>query len=75
MNRGESWHDLDRSLFFANEGRFRTRDYEEIMNKASCLSPLTNSVLVWTAAQMGEIVARLRAARYGLSRTSEPAAC
>jgi TnpA family transposase len=32
---------------FANQGIFRTGDYEEIMNKASCLSLLSNAVLVW----------------------------
>jgi TnpA family transposase len=62
LNRGESRHDLARWLFFANQGEFRTGDYEEIMNKASCLSLLSNAVLVWNTVQMGEIVARLRAA-------------
>src|SRR5512143_1738796 len=62
LNRGESRHELARWLFFANQGEFRTGDYEEIMNKASCLSLLSNAVLVWNTAQMGKIVARLRAA-------------
>jgi len=31
------------------------------MNKASCLSLLSNAVLVWNAVRMGEVVARLRA--------------
>jgi hypothetical protein len=37
-------------------------DYEEIMNKASYLSLLSNAVLVWNTVQMSEIIARLRAA-------------
>jgi TnpA family transposase len=61
LNRGESRHDLARWLFFANQGEFQTGDYEEIMNKASCLSLLSNAVLVWNTVRMGEIVARLRA--------------
>jgi hypothetical protein len=32
------------------------------MNKASCLSLLSNAMLVWTTMQIGEIVARLRTA-------------
>ena len=32
------------------------------MNKASCLSLLSNAVLVWNTVRMGELVARLRAA-------------
>jgi TnpA family transposase len=47
LNRGESRHALARWLFFANRGEFRSGDYEEIMNKASCLSLLSNTVLVW----------------------------
>ena len=62
LNRGESRHNLARWLFFANQGEFRTGDYEEIMNKASCLSLLSNAVLVWNTVRMGEILARLRAA-------------
>jgi TnpA family transposase len=61
LNRGESRHDLARRLFFANQGEFRTGDYEEIMNKASCLSLLSNAVLVWNTVRMSEIVARLHA--------------
>jgi TnpA family transposase len=62
LNRGESRHDLARWLFFANRGEFRTGDYEEIMNQASCLSLLSNAVLVWNTVRMSELVARLRAA-------------
>jgi TnpA family transposase len=61
LNRGESRHDLARWLFFGNRGEFCTGDYEEIMNKAGCLSLLSNAVLVWDTVRMGEIVARLRA--------------
>ena len=48
-------------LFFANQGAFRTGDYEEIMNKASCLSLLSNAVLVWNTVQIERIVGQLRA--------------
>jgi TnpA family transposase len=61
LNRGEGRHDLARWLFFANRGEFRTGDYEEIMNKASCLSLLSNAVLVWNTVEMAKIVGRLRA--------------
>ena len=62
LNRGESRHDLAvRCLFFANRGEFRTGDADEIMNKASCLSLLSNAVLVWNSKRIEEIVARLRA--------------
>ena len=63
LNRGEYRHDLvGRCLFFANPGEFRTGDLDEIMNKASCLSLLSNAVLVWNTVRISEIVERLRAA-------------
>jgi len=62
LNRGESRHSLARWLFFANQGEFRTGDYEEIMNKASCLSLLSNAVLVWNTMSITKIVTQLRTA-------------
>jgi hypothetical protein len=53
---------LARCLFFANRGEFRTGDYEEIMNKASCLSLLSNAVLVWNTLAITKIVTLLRGA-------------
>ncbi len=62
LNRGEFRHTLAKWLFFANQGAFRTGDYEEVMNKASCLSLLSNAVLVWNTVHIDRIVAQLRAA-------------
>jgi TnpA family transposase len=56
LNRGESRHELARRLFFANQGAFRSGDYEEIMNKVSALSVLSNAVLVWNTVRFAEIV-------------------
>jgi TnpA family transposase len=76
LNRGEARHELvARCLFFANRGEFRTGDAEEIMNKASCLSLLSNAVLVWNTLRIAEIVNQLRAtghavADYDLARVS-----
>jgi TnpA family transposase len=61
LNRGEGRHQLARHLFFANQGAFQTGDYEEIMNKATCLSLLSNAVLVWNTMHMTRIVEELRA--------------
>jgi TnpA family transposase len=61
VNRGEFRHKLARRLFFANQGAFQTGDYEEIMNKATCLSLLSNAALVWNTVQMSSIIDQLRA--------------
>jgi TnpA family transposase len=60
LNRGESRHSLAKVIFFDNRGVFKTSDYEEIMNKASCLSLVSNTVLVWNTHHMQQIVNRMR---------------
>jgi TnpA family transposase len=62
LNRGEFRHNLAKWIFFANQGEFRHRDHEEIMNKASCLSLLSNAVLIWNTVHMGRIAEQLRSA-------------
>lgn len=61
LNRGEHRRSLAKWLFFADQGEFREGDYEEIMNKASCLSLISNAVLVWNTIQIQNIVGELRA--------------
>lgn len=62
LNRGEARHKLAARLFFANQGVFRIGDYEEIMNKVSALSLLSNAVLLWNTVRIGDIESRLRTA-------------
>ena len=61
LNRGETRHYLARHIFFANQGEFKTADYEEMMNIASCLSLLSNAVLLWNTPRIYNIVGELRA--------------
>jgi len=56
LNRGEGRQNLAQHVFFANQGRFRSGDYFEIMNKANCLSLLSNAIIVWNTIQMGGIL-------------------
>ncbi len=67
LNRGEHRHDLARWIFFANQGEFRTGDYAEIMNKASCLSLVSNAILVWNTIEIEKVVATLRQAGESVS--------
>ena len=55
LNRGEGRHQLVDHIFFGNQGRFRSGDYFEMMNKSSCLSLISNAVLVWNTWHMGKI--------------------
>jgi TnpA family transposase len=60
LNRGEYRHKLPRWIFFANQGTFNTPDYEEIMNKASCLSLVSNCILYWNTVKIGSIIDELK---------------
>lgn len=60
LNKGEYRHKLSRWIFFANQGEFHTGDYEEIMNKASCLSLVSNAILYWNTCKIDPIIKRLR---------------
>ncbi len=60
LNKGEYRHKLPRWIFFADQGEFCTGDYEEIMNKASCLSLVSNAILYWNTIKINNIVEGLR---------------
>jgi TnpA family transposase len=60
LNKGEYRHKLPRRVFFADQGEFTTGDYEEIMNKASGLSLVSNAILYWNTIKINEIVESLR---------------
>lgn len=60
LNKGEYRHKLLRWIFFANQGEFTTGDYEEIMNKASALSLVSNAILYWNTSRISNIVEGLR---------------
>jgi TnpA family transposase len=60
LNQGEYRHKLPRWIFFADQGEFTTGDYEEIMNKASCLSLVSNAILYWNTIKINDIIESLR---------------
>lgn len=60
LNKGEYRHKLPRWVFFADQGEFSTGDYGEIMNKASCLSLVSNAILYWNTIKIDDIVKSLK---------------
>ena len=60
LTKGEERHGLSRWVFFGNQGEFDTGDYVEIMNKASCLSLVSNAILYWNTVKISDIVDRAR---------------
>ena len=61
LSRGEARHDLARSLFFADQGMFRSGDYYQMMNRASCLSLLSNAVLVYNTLRIARMLEQAHA--------------
>ena len=68
LNKGEYRHKLPCRIFFADQGEFTTGDYEEIMNKASCLSLVSNAILYWNTLKITEIIDNLRAQGEDINR-------
>ena len=48
------------SQIFTHQGEFTTGFYQEIMNKASSLSLVTNAILYWNTSKIYDIVEGLR---------------
>ena len=48
-------------LFFADQGMFRSGDYYQMMNRASCLSLLSNAVLVYNTLRIGRVLEQAKA--------------
>jgi len=61
LNRGESRHQLAKHLRFAHRGDFRTGDLDVLLNQATCLSVLSNAVLLSNTRQIERIVRELEA--------------
>jgi len=64
LNKGESLHDLRRFLLFANEGQIRKSQIRDQINQASCLTLLTNAVIVWNTCYMQAVIEQLRLEGY-----------
>ncbi len=60
LYKGEYQHKLPRRIFFADQGEFTSGAYMDIMNKASCLSLVSNAVLYWNTKKTNTIVEDLR---------------
>jgi hypothetical protein len=59
---GRSTISADGTRIAFNQGEFRSGDYFEIMNKASCLSLLSNAILVYNTVHIGNILDQAQAA-------------
>jgi hypothetical protein len=56
LSRGESRQDVAQRIFFADQGMFRSGDYYQMMNRASCLSLLSNAVVVYNTLRFARVL-------------------
>ena len=56
LHRGESRQDVAPRIFFADQGMFRSGDYYQMMNRASCLNLLLNAVLVYNTLRIARVL-------------------
>lgn len=66
LNRVESRHSLVRNIFFADQGAFKTNSYTELMNKASCLSFISNAIVLHNTIEKQNIYELLKSQNYPL---------
>ncbi len=67
LNRGESIHSLRRFLMFARQGELRKHKQEELANQASCLTLVTNAVIVWNTIYIAAVLDYLRQEGYSIN--------
>ena len=59
LNKGEALHALRAFLSFANE-KIQKSQLDEQANQASCLTLLTNAVIIWNTRYIQEIISQLK---------------
>jgi rRNA maturation protein Nop10 len=66
LNKGETLNGLRQFILFANEGKIRHHYPDDHANQASCLTLVTNMVVVWMTVYMAEAIATLRQEGYAV---------
>jgi TnpA family transposase len=60
LNKGEALHALRQYLFCANEGRIRKHSIEDQLNQATCLTIVTNAVVIWNTVYIQAAIEQIR---------------
>ncbi len=60
LNKGEALHSLRSEIRFANQGKVKGQQDEELLNEVGCLNLLTNAVVVWNTVYIHQVVQQLR---------------
>lgn len=60
LNKGEALHALRQYLFCANEGKIRKHSIEDQLNQATCLTIVTNAVVIWNTVYIQAAIEQIR---------------
>lgn len=60
LNKGETIHDLRQFLLFANNGQIRKSQLDDQVCQASCLTLVTNAIIVWNTRYMQAVIEQLK---------------
>lgn len=64
LNKGESLHALRAHLMFANHGTIQRKSDQALNHQASCLTLLTNAVILWNSIYMAEALEQLEREKF-----------
>lgn len=60
INKGEALHSLRSHLCYANQGKIREQQDEQLHNQVGCLNLVTNAVIVWNSLYIEKVVQQLK---------------
>jgi len=60
-------HSLRRFLIFARQGELRQRKQEDLANQSSCLTLVTNAVVVWNSIYIAAVLEYLKCEGYPIN--------
>lgn len=63
LNKGEAMNGMARALFFGKSGNLREKDWQNQLQRASCLNILLNIIVIWNTVYLQKAVEHIRESR------------
>ena len=70
LNKGEAMNGMARALFFGKSGNLREKDWQNQLQRASCLNILLNIIVIWNTVYLQKAVEYIRESKGGFDETS-----
>lgn len=69
LNKGEAMNGMARALFFGKSGNLREKDWQNQLQRASCLNILLNIIVIWNTVYLQKAVDYIKESKGGLDET------